>query len=91
MGRRNRRRDDGARPLPGGMFRERINDPDGDWVVQRVSGASASKAYTCPGCHSVISPGTPHVVAWQERWHSGVDDRRHWHSSCWDRRDVQYR
>ncbi|TDQ47944.1 ATP/GTP-binding protein [Actinorugispora endophytica] len=66
----------------GGERRE--SGPDGDWATRRVSGAAASKAYRCPGCHQEIPPGMPHVVAWAA--YGDGDDRRHWHSSCWDRR-----
>jgi hypothetical protein len=54
--------------------------PDGEFVVRRVSGAAATKAYRCPGCDHEIVAATPHVVAWPE---GDVDDRRHWHSACW--------
>jgi hypothetical protein len=64
--------------------------PDGAWVVRRVSGAVAGKAYRCPGCDQVISPGTPHVVAWPVEGSTlaggGMEERRHWHRGCWDAR-----
>ncbi|GAA3752373.1 hypothetical protein HDA32_004558 [Spinactinospora alkalitolerans] len=68
--------------ITGGERRE--TGPDGEWVLRRISGAAAIKHYRCPGCHQEIPPGMPHVVAWPS--HSKGDDRRHWHSSCWDRR-----
>ncbi|WP_043486757.1 MULTISPECIES: hypothetical protein [Streptomyces] len=55
-----------------------------EWVVRQVGGGTA-KHYRCPGCDQEIPPGVPHIVAWQQ--HSGVDDRRHWHKSCWNARD----
>ena len=39
----------------------------------------------CPGCDQLIPDGVPHVVAWPA--HSGVDERRHWHKSCWNAKD----
>ena len=51
-----------------------------DWVVQPVAGQYALKEYRCPGCDHEIKPGTPHVVAWRA---DTVDQRRHWHTSCW--------
>ncbi|MDT0167258.1 hypothetical protein Q9R32_17020 [Actinotalea sp. AC32] len=61
---------------------------DGDWTVQRVRGGE--KAYTCPGCRQLIPPGTAHVVAWAADGLLGpraaLDDRRHWHSACWQHR-----
>lgn len=65
---------------------------DGEWVVQRVTGATgpAGKVYTCPGCRQDIPPGTAHVVAWASDDllgpESGLAGRRHWHTSCWSHR-----
>ncbi|MCZ2524264.1 ATP/GTP-binding protein [Streptomyces sp. HB2AG] len=86
--RRNRPRP-GALPAerPGGPLfgHERTVDWRGEeWTVRQVSG-SAGKYYRCPGCDQEIPPGTGHVVAWPE--YGGVDDRRHWHGSCWNARD----
>lgn len=57
-----------------------------DYFARRVTGSSATKSYRCPGCDQEIRPGTPHVVAWPA---FGLEDRRHWHSACWDRRDER--
>lgn len=58
------------------------------YQVQSVG--PAAKPYRCPGCNQEIAVGTPHTVAWAEEsllgWGSGVESRRHWHQSCWDRR-----
>jgi len=76
-------------PVPGP---ERVESwPDGDWIVRRVPGAASAKAYRCPGCDQEIVPGTPHVVAWPAdgaRMPGGLalDERRHWHRACWERR-----
>ena len=59
--------------------------PDGDWVIRLVPGASAAKAYRCPGCDQEIPAGTPHLVAWPALT-PGLDTRRHWHRACWQRR-----
>lgn len=63
---------------------------DGAWIVRSVTGAAILKTYTCPGCLRPINPGTPHVVAWpsEPEWasQSAVAERRHWHSSCWQRK-----
>jgi hypothetical protein len=60
---------------------ERVESwPDGDFVVRRITGAAATKAYRCPGCDHEIRPATPHVVAWPD---GDLDDRRHWHHTCW--------
>lgn len=60
---------------------------DGLWNVQPVSGTSAVKTYTCPGCGLEVGPGIAHVVAWRADGLMGEADdlagRRHWHSHCW--------
>lgn len=62
--------------------------PDGAWTVQRVRGSD--KAYRCPGCQQAVPPGTAHVVAWPQDGIFGaeraVEDRRHWHTACWESR-----
>ncbi|MFJ5779542.1 ATP/GTP-binding protein [Streptomyces sp. NPDC093094] len=56
------------------------------WTVRRVAGPSAGdRMYRCPGCDQVIASGVAHVVAWPA--HGGVEDRRHWHTACWNARD----
>ncbi|WP_181874377.1 ATP/GTP-binding protein [Marinitenerispora sediminis] len=62
----------------------RETGPDGEWVLRRITGAAAAKVYRCPGCQQDIPPGMAHVVAW--RPYGDGEDRRHWHSSCWQRR-----
>ena len=73
-------------PTPVGM--QRVEEqPDGAYVVRRVSGAGSAKTYRCPGCDQEVRPGTPHVVAWPADGPLGgfgdVTDRRHWHTPCW--------
>jgi hypothetical protein len=59
------------------------------WTVRSVSGASSTRAYLCPGCQQDIPPGTPHVVVWPADGVGGLEDRRHWHTGCWQRRDAR--
>ncbi len=71
---------------------ERVETYGGEqYVVRRVTGSAARKAYTCPGCHQQIRPATPHTVAWPEVpsmfSSDGLDERRHWHNACWAARD----
>ncbi|TCO18479.1 hypothetical protein EV652_11523 [Kribbella steppae] len=81
------------RPLLGGA-QAREERSDGEWIVRRVSGSGSSKAYRCPGCEQQIPPATPHVVVWPENpsllaaigGAQSLDERRHWHSACWQRR-----
>ncbi|MFC8193386.1 hypothetical protein ACFUMH_17160 [Cellulomonas sp. NPDC057328] len=59
--------------------------PDGEWVVQAVRGSD--REYRCPGCDQLVPAGTPHVVAWRtDTWRDGLEDRRHWHTACWQAR-----
>lgn len=53
------------------------------YVVRRIQPYQATKTYRCPGCDQEIVPGVGHVVSWRE---DDVDERRHWHTPCWDRR-----
>ena len=54
-----------------------------------VRGVRGDKAYTCPGCHGTVPPGTDHVVVWLADWLMGdaaaLEGRRHWHTACWQR------
>lgn len=80
------------RPAGGGVGTPDITEHHGDgaWVVRRISGASSTKEYTCPGCYQRIRPARPHVVAWPEArpllGGEASDARRHWHTACWERR-----
>ena len=77
MPRANRRRRDEApidlaRVSGGSTSTDRY--AGGLWTVRRVSGATASRDYLCPGCHQDIAIGTPHVVAWPAEGVGGDDD-----------------
>lgn len=78
-----------ARPLGAGHATS-ATKADGNWVVRSIPGATATKAYRCPGCSQPIQPGTAHVVAWPQipglLSGTGVEERRHWHTACWSRR-----
>lgn len=56
------------------------------FTVRAVSGERA-KSYICPGCNQQLRSGTPHLVVVPE---GNMDDRRHWHASCW-RRELKIR
>ncbi|GAA1989854.1 hypothetical protein GCM10009718_29370 [Isoptericola halotolerans] len=90
----SRKRPWGAEHQPLDMDRalggvRRVSAGDGEWTVRRVRGSD--KVYTCPTCRQQIPPGTPHVVAWAVDAlggeAAGLEARRHWHSSCWERRE----
>ncbi|WP_425956432.1 hypothetical protein [Xylanimonas sp. McL0601] len=65
-----------------------LSADDGEWTVRTVDGGD--KSYRCPGCQQEIPAGTSHVVAWARDAiggeAAGLDARRHWHRSCWERR-----
>jgi hypothetical protein len=90
MGRRNRREPpEEPRELRLGGMRRVEHHPDGQWVVQKVTGAESSKTYRCPGCDQEIAIGVPHTVAWE--YFGGdmdvaLEGRRHWHNVCWQKR-----
>jgi hypothetical protein len=81
------------RPLLGGNQRVEAK-ADGDWVVRRLTGSASTKPYRCPGCEQLIPPATPHVVVWPQdpsllaalAGDASMDERRHWHTGCWQRR-----
>jgi hypothetical protein len=79
--------EDGPAARPGPEHTEAA--PDGDWVVRLVPGAVATKAYRCPGCDQEIPPGTAHLVAWPA-YAPGLEQRRHWHTPCWQRRSQRH-
>jgi len=64
---------------------------DGDWNVRPLTGAASTKPYTCPGCNRPIRMATPHVVVWPVEKallsKDALDERRHWHTTCWERRN----
>lgn len=70
---------------------ERVEAKGGaDWYVRPLTGAASTKAYRCPGCDHLIPMATPHVVVWPVQKSllsaSAIDERRHWHVSCWRRK-----
>lgn len=78
------------RPLVAGGFARAERKRDGEWLVQAMAADRSGKEYICPGCRRTIPPGTPHVVTWPRTppvgLSTGVEARRHWHTSCWGRR-----
>jgi hypothetical protein len=51
--------------------------------IRPVIGAQATKRYDCPLCNQTIEIGVPHIVVVPE---VAPDHRRHFHTSCWNRR-----
>ncbi len=85
-GRRPRR--EPVRPLA--IDQSGVSKSDGRWIVRPMSGSATLKPYRCPGCQQIIPAGAGHLVVWPELPSmlaaSGVEERRHWHRTCWERR-----
>ncbi|SDE13192.1 ATP/GTP-binding protein [Rhodococcus tukisamuensis] len=90
MPRRNHhRRAEPPSPLGGSQARVESGPAgyDGEqYQVRQIPGARATKTYRCPGCDHEIRPGVAHLVAWPADAIGGAEDRRHWHSGCWNGR-----
>lgn len=94
MGRKNRRANAPLRQLPkdGAAYygTQAVSGPrwaqDEVFLMRRIGAHAATKYYICPGCNQNILPGIAHVVAWPKDLGRGVEDRRHWHTACWERR-----
>ena len=79
MPRKNRRAPLEYLPSPAPV--ERSNAPA--WASApgvEVREVASDKAYRCPGCDHQVRPGLRHLVVVPE---GAADDRRHWHSKCW--------
>ncbi|RJQ66867.1 hypothetical protein D5S17_34295 [Pseudonocardiaceae bacterium YIM PH 21723] len=63
--------------------------PGGDYLVRNVPGSQATKTYRCPGCDHEIQPGISHVVAWPAEEYGSSEQRRHWHTGCWNGRHTR--
>ena len=71
---------DDDRPVLRPPAGERVEDGH----VVRSAGVT-QRVYRCPGCDQELV-GVAHVVAWPQ---GRPDDRRHWHSPCWQARAVR--
>lgn len=57
------------------------------WAVRQVRGNDSGRGYLCPGCQHEVSAGEAHTVVWPTEGMRGMENRRHWHSRCWQRRE----
>lgn len=69
---------------PATSFQSIEEHQEGMYTVRKITGSSSNKPYRCPGCDQLIPTATPHIVAWMD---DDIDSRRHWHTSCWTRKD----
>ena len=92
MPRSHRRRKDEV-PLALGRLRGSVTSSAAyqgrAYAVRSVSGDGSTREYLCPGCAQQIPLGTPHVVVWPADGVSGLAERRHWHTRCWQTRDAR--
>lgn len=75
------------RPLSVGWGRLETGPGGEQYRVHAVSADRAVKTYRCPGCDQTIAPGVAHVVTWPSD--NGEEDRRHWHTGCWQARHTR--
>lgn len=79
-----------VRPLSYAEHQTSERKSDGLWVIRRVRPGTSTKAYRCPECDREIVSGEAHIVAWPHTppigSSSGLTHRRHYHSTCWQRR-----
>lgn len=61
--------------------------PD-DCEIRHVQPYEANKVYICPYCNNDIEIGLGHEVIVPIE---SVNDRRHFHSGCWNRYMTQYK
>ena len=58
-----------------------------EWHVRALAGSP--REYTCPACHRPVRPGTGHLLVWPVvkplLSAEAIDERRHWHTACWQR------
>lgn len=58
------------------------------WAVRQVRGdLTAVHRYRCPGCDHEVGAAVAHTVVWPVDGMGGLDNRRHWHTPCWQARD----
>ncbi len=78
-----------TRPLSSGAFARVEARSNAEWMVQSMPADAATKAYVCPGCGKAIIEGVAHSVVWPRippiGATSAVEQRRHWHTACWNR------
>lgn len=54
--------------------------------VRTIQPYAATKTYRCPGCNQEIAPGVAHVVVVPL---AAANERRHWHTSCFEHRSER--
>lgn len=95
MGRSNRKRRGGKVPprrggppvSDRGPVLDEVEFAGQEWTFRQVRGNDSGRTFLCPGCQQDVPASTPHTVAWPSSSMTGVENRRHWHTTCWNARD----
>ena len=95
MGRSNRKRRGGRvpprrggpPPADRGPVLDEVEFQGQAWAARQVRGNDSGRRYLCPGCLQELSAATAHTVAWPTAGMHGVENRRHWHTTCWSARE----
>lgn len=81
------RRSGGGPPAPRGPVLEEVDFQGQTYAARQVRGNDSGRSYLCPGCQHQVSAASPHTVTWPSAAMQGVENRRHWHTTCWNARD----
>ncbi len=76
------------RPLPD-IGVEEVEFAGQLWSVRRVRGNDSGRTYRCPGCQQEVSAAVAHTVVWPSETMQGLENRRHWHTPCWEARETR--
>ncbi|MBN2176735.1 MAG: hypothetical protein JW722_03660 [Demequinaceae bacterium] len=72
-----------------GGFPARLEAGPGGEPYHVAVSRQTDDTFVCPACGQDIAPRTNHVVAWAAGGLFGegvaIEERRHWHTSCWGR------
>jgi hypothetical protein len=72
-----------APPIDTAAIRTRLLGPEWAHVEGfQVRQTRGEKQYRCPYCEQWVQPGTVHIVAFPD---GRPEDRRHYHTPCWER------
>lgn len=54
---------------------------------RQVRGNDSGRSFVCPGCQQQVGAHQPHTVAWPVGGMQEIENRRHWHTVCWNARE----
>lgn len=59
------------------------------WTVRQVRGTDSGRRFRCPGCQQELTAALAHTVVWPTEGMQGLENRRHWHTACWNARGTR--